>query len=276
MFKEIMEHKRDLYFHLGLAKTGSTYLQNKFFNRLKGIKYIHTSRFYKYNKHIDKYHIGPLLFSREFDRQFEIETKKIADKYPEAKIIVVLRSNEQWIASQYKRYVKNGGSATFEKFIDIKENSGVWKIEDALFIHKLEFLRNHFINKPLILFYNNFKDDPYSFFDKIAKYTKTNYNKDSVSLSPKHKSYSEKQLLFLRKKNKKYFKKDPYYSRTKKLPWLSSKARSLILHMGLYIAAILPLKFDEKLISSELLKKYKAFFQEDWEACKQFAKQYSA
>jgi hypothetical protein len=276
MEDEIKEHNKHLYFHVGLAKTGSTYLQNKFFHKLSGLRYIHTSKFYKYNEYVKKYKDLPLLFSREFDRQFHRETLKIAQKYPQAKILIVLRSNEQWIASQYRRYVKNGGSVDIEDFIDVQNNKGLWKIEDARFLDKLEFLIENFKEKPLILFYNEFKKDPYHTFDRIAQYTNSSYKKESVSLNPKHKSYSEKQLLFLKKHTKRWYKKGPYHTGSKDISWWKFRSRWLILHIGLYLAKILPLKYDEQLIPEESLKKMKDFFSSDWNKCKVFAEKHSA
>lgn len=276
MAEELKENKKQLYFHIGLAKTGSTYLQNKFFNKLSGIQYIHTSKFYKYNEYIERYKDQPLLFSREFDRQFFKETLKIAQLYPYAKIIIVLRSNEQWIASQYRRYVKNGGSVSIDEFIDIQNDTGLWKIRDAQFLDKLEFLTEHFEQKPLILFYYEFKKYPYLTFDRIAQFTNSSYKKESVSLNPKHKSYSEKQLLFLKNLTKRWYKKGPYHTGSKDISWWKFRSRWLILHIGLYLAKILPLKYDEQLIPKESLKKMKEFYSSDWNKCKEFAEKHSA
>ena len=269
-------NKKELFFHVGLAKTGSTYLQNKFFHKLNGIRYIHTSKFYKYESIIAESNEERLMFSREFDRQFFDETGKIAKLYPNAKVIMILRSNEKWIASQYRRYVKNGGSKDIKNFIDITDNKGVWKNEEALFFPKLEFLKKHFINQPLVLFYEEFKEDPHKVFQKIADYTGTEYIKEQISLKAKHKSYSEKQLLFVKNITQRLYKKDPDEFTKGEVSWLKYRSRWLVLHLALYFAKIFPIKYKVKLINQDDLKAYKAFYKDDWERCKQFSKEYSA
>jgi len=259
--------QKTLFFHVGLSKTGSTYVQNKFFHKLKGIRYIHTSKYFGYSKIIEDSREDKLLFSREFDRQFEREVSKIAEKYPYAKIIIVLRSNEHWIASQYRRYVKNGGYASFDKFIDIKSDEGIWKIKDAYFYPNLLFIEKHFDNKPLVLFYEDLKNDPHAFFDKIIHFTGTRYDKKEISLSSKHKSYSDKQLQFVKNITQKLKINDHYKVSEEKMTWLRYRKRWLVLHLALYLAKILPLKYKEELIPGNILNEYKAFYKEDWDKC---------
>jgi hypothetical protein len=266
--------QKTLYFHVGLSKTGSTYVQNKFFHKLKGIKYIHTSKFYAYDKIIVECKENKLLFSREFDRQFEREVSKLAAKYPHAKIIVVLRSTEQWIASQYRRYVKNGGYAHFEDFIDIRDDKGIWKIKDAYFFPNLIYLKENFVNPPLVLFYEELKQDPHAFFMKIVNYTETNYNKEQISLSAKHKSYSDKQLLFVRNITQKLKIEDHYKRTDAKLSWFTYRRRWLVLHLALYLAKLIPLKYKTELIPINLLSEYKEFYKEDWNKCLEFSRNF--
>ncbi len=267
--------QKTLFFHVGLSKTGSTYVQNKFFHKLKGIRYIHTSKYFSYDKIIEESREEKLLFSREFDRQFEREVSKIAEKYPYAKIIIVLRSNEQWIASQYRRYVKNGGYADFDKFIDIKSDNGIWKIKDANFYPNLLFIEKYFTNKPLVLFYEDLKNDPHLFFEKIMIFTDTTYDKKEISLSSKHKSYSDKQLMFVKKITRRLSVSDHYKVAEEKMTWFRYRKRWLVLHLALYLAKILPLKYKDELIPEAFLTEYKAFYHDDWNKCIEFAKKCS-
>ncbi len=269
--ENMYDSTKSLFFHVGLSKTGSTYLQNKFFHHLKGIKYIHTSKYKRYNKIIRESQEDKLLFSREFDRQFETEMLKIAQHYPSAKIIIVLRSTEHWIASQYRRYVKNGGYASFENFIDINTDTGIWKIKDANFYPHLLFIEEHFIHKPLLLFYDELKQNPYNFFNKIADYTGTSFEDKSISLTSKHKSYSDKQLLFVRNITEKLKISDHYKFNDHKLSWFKYRKRWLVLHLALYLAKILPLNYKSELISVNSLNRYKEFFKEDWNKCLEYS-----
>ena len=66
---------KEIYFHVGLAKTGSTFLQKNFFPYLKNIKYISTHDYINSIDIINKTNYKSYLISREFDKQFEREIK---------------------------------------------------------------------------------------------------------------------------------------------------------------------------------------------------------
>jgi len=49
-----MNTEKEVYFHVGLGKTASTYLQYQLFPKLKGIKYFQRSSYKRYHKIIEK------------------------------------------------------------------------------------------------------------------------------------------------------------------------------------------------------------------------------
>lgn len=269
--------KPEIYFHVGLGKTASTYLQYKLFPKLKGIHYIQRTRYNDYPSIIEKHSDDKFLISREFDRQFIRETGKMAEYDPDARIIVVLRRNDSWIASQYRRYVKNGGFKSFDAFLDLENNRGYWEREEVLFYPKLKFLEDHFNHKPLILFHDELKSNPWKFFQRIAEYTGTTYDKNQVSVRPSHKSYNTKQLLIIRNLSKKLFKKDKVEGKTKLQHYIKFRSRWLLCHLILYGAKIIPSNIEqrEEIIPKSSMEKVKSYYAEDWQQCLDFAREKS-
>lgn len=131
--------KPEIYFHVGLGKVASSYLQQRVFPRLKEIHYISTHKYKKSSKEIEKHRHSKYLVSREFDRQFEQEVKWFSSHYPDSHVIIVFRRHDSWIASQYRRFVKNGQTMSFPEFFNLDERKSYWKHEHILFYWKLEF-----------------------------------------------------------------------------------------------------------------------------------------
>ena len=88
----------EIYFHLGLGKVASTYLQYAFFPKLEGIHYIQRTR-YRFTPGIVASQPGNRFFvSREMDQQLEAEVIKFARHFPQTKAILLLRRHDSWIA----------------------------------------------------------------------------------------------------------------------------------------------------------------------------------
>ncbi|MFW6226864.1 MAG: hypothetical protein ACOC31_02065 [Bacteroidota bacterium] len=266
----------DVFFHVGLGKTGSTYLQYRFFPKLKGISYIQRTRFWSYPKYSKRPASDKLLFSREFDRQLERESKKFASYFPYARPIIILRRHDGWIASQYRRYVKNGGHLSFGEFIDIQKNDGLWDKKVLSFFDKIRFLEDHFQHKPFILFQEELKNDPFSFFDKMATFLGADYSKKDVSLKPYHQSYSEKQLKYMRKWGRKILPEKPSAGNSF-IYWLTDKFRLHLCHLLLFAARFgCGRKVEhEPLIESELLQIIRDAYDHDWQQCLDYAKKHN-
>ena len=269
---------KEIYFHVGLAKTGSTFLQKNFFPYLKNIKYISTHDYINSIDIINKTNYKSYLISREFDKQFEREIKKFISYFPDTKIIVVFRRHDQWIASQYKRSVKNGWHWSFKNYYNIN-NKGIWKNSDLTYMNKLKIIKKYSKSKPLILKFEELKKDPFNYLNKISNYTDSKYLKTEISLKTVHKSYSEKQLIFL-KKFCKIFKKTPpiYYdyqeitldktiSNTNRIKhWLFYRPWWLLFHLVMYTSLLIPksLIVKNSLINKNDLAEIKNKFKEDW------------
>lgn len=265
-----------LFFHVGLGKNASTFLQQRFFPKLKEIHYTQSNIYRFFPKIVAQAKYDKYLFSREFDRQFYVETNKIADLSRDANIIIILRRNDSWIASQYRRYVKNGGKQPFSEFIDLENDKGEWKQKDLYFHPMLEHLEDNFNTKPLILFYDELKKDAIVFIDRIADYLNADYNISDIDLSVKHSSYSEKQLKFIFKHGP-FDKSKAYKTNNRVTGYLNYRSKWLVNHIYLAIANWLPeIDNHEELIPEEALKKVEAFYREDWKKCIEFAQKYSA
>lgn len=108
---------KEIFFHVGLARTASTYLQHKVFPRLQGVHYIAPNQYRRYQHIISDTTSTKYLVSREFDQRLDSASRQFAQSFPDAKIMIVLRRSDRWIASQYRRFVKNGYALSFQEFV---------------------------------------------------------------------------------------------------------------------------------------------------------------
>ncbi len=262
------QREKEIFFHVGLGKTGTKFLQDQVFPYFRDIEYIHRNYRYKRAPQIIKFGKSDrYLVSREFDQQFEREVSKFAKSFPDTTIIIVFRRQDQWIASQYRRFVKNGHFIPFEEFFDVKNDRGLFKKTDLTYMRYLEIIERHFTKEPLILLYQDLVDDPMGFIDKIAERVGVSYDNSKINLKRKHTSYSEKQLKVLRSVGKFVnVKKDESGGIFKTM--LSRFYTNTIRYNTLYLAKYLPdsMVDDDPLIPAEQLREVREYFEDDWNA----------
>ena len=238
MNPEIKEKK--IFFHVGLGKTGSTWLQDRFFPILKGVYYIYTAKFKSAAEIIRNSSESRILVSREFDQQYETELVKFHSHSPESYIIIFLRRHDSWIASQYRRFVKNGFPGSFTEFIDLKEDKGYWKKKDLEFFYRLPMAELYSGHVPLVIFYEDFRKDSTAVLNRLCDFMGATYNPAELNTDSKHASWEDKQLKFVRKWGKYFYS---YKKKPVKNPVLRWMRR--ILHQGmrytlLFLGRILP------------------------------------
>lgn len=260
-------------FHPGLAKTASTWLQHRFFPRLKGVTYVPRRHYRRYAEVINRGEHGNYLVSREFDRQFEKEVTRFATHFPHAGTIILLRRHDGYIASQFRRYLKNARYAEFTDFLDLDHDRGIWKQEELRFMPMLNLLESRFNRPPLVLFHRDLLKHPHQVLGAMARYAGAAYERDDIDLGRVHPSQGEKQLKVMR-------------SITRHLPWrprpqvgnrllhrLQVRSRLLACHVVLAAARLVPssLVGTAPLIPPEELRRVRDFYAGDWEECRAFA-----
>ena len=270
-----------IFFHLGIGKTGTKFLQYDFFPKLRGVHYIRRTRYHLFPVLIKKI-LGQrkrlegkkILVSREFDVELEREVSKISEVFPSAGVILVLRRQDEWILSQFKRFLKNGYHLTFRDFFNLSRNDGIYyKPKDLFFFPKIKFIEEKMRRRPLILLYDELRSSPFSFLDKIAKYMGVEYPRDEIDVGRRrHASYSEKQLMFSYLVSGLVSYAPPFSSLVEKFLF-SLPVRYSTLYLGKFIPyyVLRELTPFHLFPTERELSKIKEFYSEDWEKCVKYS-----
>lgn len=262
-----MSQRYRIYFHLGLPKVASTYLQRDIFPNLQNAHFYKKHKFIKY-KTIDSAQLeAHTIFSSEMDRGLEDTLDHILSLHPEARIILLIRSHEDWVLSRYKYHLRKFGSYSLEEFLDLDNNQGHWKTEELLFSKKIEYIHEECKHKPLILNYDLLKQDRASFLKLLTNYLGCNLEQGTSTSSVRNRSFNKKQLILLRRFNKSY----PYIEKktsSKILNKLHYRYRQYILHIMAFLFRFFPKSAaNETLVNQDYLQRIKAFYAEDWKEC---------
>jgi hypothetical protein len=261
-----------VYFHVGLGKAASTFLQYAFFPKLQGIRYLQRTRYRQAPAWLARQPAGRYLISREFDQQLERECTwfrdSVADR-PGLRIVpvVVLRRQDGWFASQYRRHIKNGSALAFREFIDARADQGLWKLSDGFFLPKLLFLERCFGQAPVVLLYEDLRADPAGWLRHLASQLGAAFDPGAIRLDNVHASYSEHQLLVMRQFSRRWFPNPIAHGQTS---WLARRARLLSCYAVLYAARLLPARrYPGPLIPPAELAELQQVYEADWEeACR--------
>ncbi len=194
--------------------------------------------------------------------------------HPDAVILLILRRPESWIASQYRRYLKNGGYRTFSQFIDMDQDNGLWKQEDMNFYQRILDIEALFQKPPVILFHEDMKRDPLGFVGLLARVVQTDVELSTISIEPYHQSYSTQQLKVMRKIGGWLFRgqETPRSYRNPVIQWITRRSRLLTSYLFMWIARWLPSSFfnPEPLIPETELDEIRKRFADNWTKCQEY------
>ncbi len=269
--------EKEICFHVGLAKTGTTFLQYRVFPKMKGIRYIQRTKYNHAIRLIRKSRSPRILISNEFDQQFETEMKKFSTAFPRTQTIIVFRRQDSYIASQYRRFLKNGYRGTFRDFFDLEQDTGFFKKRDLTFMRYIGILEEDYQTAPIVLFYEDLRNDPERFIQNLANLMGADLDMRKINLKRKHTSHSEKQLRAVMRVGK-YINLEKQSSCTRLiLRFFCRLPRNLVRYPTLWIGGLIPDKYynHEPLIPPGELEKIKEYYAEDWEACHAYASQHN-
>ena len=265
-----MPQKQDIYFHVGLPRTASTFLQRKVFPQFGGIRYVKKHDFKKHHQIIADA-TQHVLLSSEIDigkgRPNANKLFDFAENYPEAKIILVLRRHDKWIASKYKYHIRKNGRLTFSEFFNLEKNNGFFRKEHLEYRKIIDLLESLFQHKPLVMFQEEFKSAPAKSLQYLATYCNADFDYAQVKASGVNAAFTVKQLQFLLKFNRRFAFDESQHGKIRK------KIRAGIIHTLAFVsgAFVRNENMKEPLISKEELKSIRQAYEQDWQACLNYA-----
>lgn len=255
-----------LIIHVGLHKTGTTFLQNTYFKSLENTLYMHGNSFFvPWKEQLDKTTKNMLLSYEGFSgiawhkeyswiNSFEMNIEALKRFFPEAIIIVVFRKHGDLALSMYKQYINEGNSCTLDEFFG---DNAIISTQDLNFKRRIEFLEQKF-NKVYLLNYETFKVEGFSYLDDLfGKELNLERNEIEQKSGKSNKSLTGSKLDLLRKIN-------PVYNR------LPIKLRKLLRYVKISPRDILQNKMS--FWNPKDLKQFEEFknqinkdFAEDWQ-----------
>ena len=255
----------EIFFHVGTGKTGSTFLQQRVFPKLKDIYYIPTNRYKRIFKLLAGSTKRRILISREFDQQLESEVLKFSKFHPNTTAIIVFRRHDEYIASQYRRFVKNGFKDEFEQFFDLENDTGYFKKSDLNYTRQINILINAFNKKPIVLLYDQLRKDPRKFIDYLVQLLGAKVEHTTIDYSVKHRSYSQKQLLFFRSVARRINLRKRRIFKHSILHLLWRIGLGFIRYTLLFIGHFAPQNQKQSLIKKSELEAIRSFYNSDWD-----------
>jgi hypothetical protein len=232
--------RNDIFFHIGLPKTGTTFLQNSIFPALDEDKI-----FYKPTSFLElkqdklanlvsskskvlnqkngkKFSAGGFLFSSEslstdgYSFHYSERLKTLSNQFPEARIILVLRFQPDWLLSLYKQSIHQMNPQSIKSFLQYDDNEGFKNLPSmskdnwyqnksrlpTINIFTIDYsqmitdYRTAFGKKNVcVLFYEDFKANRTEFVEEICKFL--NIKTPQFSPKPVYKSLSSLSISLL-------------------------------------------------------------------------------
>jgi len=181
-----MESQTKLYIHLGLPKTGTTYLQRTVFSQLPEVLFLEKAVNVSIwdllasseNKIlISSEHLlaNPFkVYEQGWLSTFKSNLERLHQLFPNTNYILTLRKHSSLFLSYYKEHISKGGRVNYpdlDVFFNIENNKGHIKWEDLYFSEIIESVVSKG-NRLLILFQEDLKENSEEVFQQLLSFMK--------------------------------------------------------------------------------------------------------
>lgn len=160
-----MEMDGELFIHVGLPKTATTFLQEEVYPRIENVAFLGKAKkldfFQVYTEPREKFLIShEHLLACPFERypngwlgEFRTRLGLLAQRFPDARIMISFREHEALLTSYYKEYISKPGRPylTLDEFFDVRGNTGLVRFEDLRYMDLIELIQSHF-RQPVFAF----------------------------------------------------------------------------------------------------------------------------
>ncbi len=269
---------RKVFFHVGLPKTASTFLQRNVFPQLEDVFYVKKHDFKRHHNVVAQSDENRVLLSVEFnphpgDKDGEQKLSDVKEAYDEVYPIIVLRRHSSWIKSRYKYHIRKHGTYDLEEFVDPETRLGGQMRNFLQYYTKIELLEKTYGHAPLVLFQEELKKHPVKTIGAIADYVGASFDEENIRIETVKKGYDEKPLKWVLRFNRFY----PFFPKKihpKFLRKVYKKISQSFIHAVAFAGQFLPdPEKDKALVPKEVLKRVDREYQNDWKKCLAYARE---
>jgi len=190
--------RKEIIIHVGMPRTGTTYIQNNYFKQTPGLHY-HRNASIEFEplsgKNIwsNEDFSGKPYIKSKWDRYSNYAGLK--RRFPDAKMILGLRNQEDLHRSMYTLFIKNGWIKSFDEAKEILEYKYNVKEVKELFLEVFED------NEKYIYHYEDFRRDNLMIVQEIYDFMEIDLP-DIIPSKPMNVGWTEKQITFFQNTNK--------------------------------------------------------------------------
>lgn len=256
-----------IFFHLGLPKTASTYLQLEIFPQLHELTYYKKHDFKKY-KTLSPEAGKSYLFTSEKDNGLIEEFDNIKTCFPNNSYVILLfRPHYKWLVSKYKNHIRKFGHINFDDFFSVNKPSH-FEMPADYYSKIADTCIQKFGDRVLLLNFEELKKSPDIFLRKIYQFVGLGNEEIRYSNRVVKKAFSNRQVKILRSFNKMH----PYkriHKKFRAINFIHYKYYHFMVHIVAFFARFIPVKTTD--FENELKKnraEIENYFKNDWDNMK--------